>query len=149
MTKPPTGAADIVLVEDDANDAEFVTRTLSQVVPDNKILFIRDGADFLEYLFGVGKFAGRNINVLPKVILLDLKLPRVNGIEALQTMKDDPQTRAIPVVIFTSSREEQDVEMCYSLGASSYVVKPSDRQEYAEVLQRLANYWLKLNEHPR
>jgi CheY-like chemotaxis protein len=149
MTKTEIEAADIVLVEDDTIDAEFVLRSLSQVVPENKVLIIRDGADCLEFLFGVGKFAGRNIHLLPKVIFLDIKLPKVNGIEVLQTMKDDPQTRVIPVVIFTSSREEQDVEMCYSLGASSYIVKPADRKEYAEVLMKLAYYWLKLNEHPR
>ena len=139
---------DVVLVEDNTNDAEFVIRTLSNYVPLKKILHIIDGADALDYLFAVGKFRQRNIHQVPKFILLDLKLPKVSGIEVLQTMKDNTHTRAIPVVIFSSSREEEDVQMCYHLGASSFVVKPVDYKEYVDVIKHLAKYWLKVNEAP-
>ncbi|MFI5251632.1 MAG: response regulator [Bacteroidota bacterium] len=149
MVSPLTEAVDLILVENDLNDAEFVIRTLSKILPKDKILHLRDGAAFLDFLFAVGKYAHRNIRVQPKIVLLDLKLPKVNGIEVLQTMKDNPQTRSIPVVIFSASREEEDLQMCYSLGASSYVVKPIEFKSYVETLTKLAHYWLNVNESPR
>jgi two-component system response regulator len=148
MANAKNKVVDIILVEDDASDSEFFVGIFNKVAPERDILVIRDGREILEYLFGIGSYAGRDINAAPKVIFLDLKLPKANGIEVLQAMKDDPHTKTIPVVIFSSSAEEQDIEMCYSLGASSYVVKPVDHKEYTEVVKSLAGYWLKINQPP-
>lgn len=148
MTDAQKKIVDVVLVEDDASDSEFFVSTFNSVASERNIIVIRDGREILEYLFGIGSYAGRDIHAAPKVIFLDLKLPKANGIEVLQAMKDDPHTKTIPVVIFSSSAEEQDIEMCYSLGASSYVVKPVDHKKYIEVVKNLSTYWLNINQTP-
>ena len=110
---------------------------------------VRDGAEALDFIFGTGPYAGRSVNEVPKVILLDLKLPKVDGLEVLQRIKADPRTRVIPVVVLTSSREESDIVASYHLGVNSYIVKPIDFQQFTEAVRQLGLYWLLLNQPPR
>ncbi len=107
-----------------------------------------DGADALDYLFGEGKYAGRNTDIMPTLILLDLKLPKVTGLEVLKKIRMDPKTRLLPVVVLTSSVEDQDLIMSYQLGANSYLRKPVDFNKFIEAVQQLGLYWLVLNESP-
>jgi len=114
----------------------------------NRIHIVRDGAETLEYIFCTGAYAGRNINDYPKVILLDLKLPKVDGLEVLRRIKADPRARMIPVVVLTSSREERDIVESYALGVNSYITKPVDFQQFTEAVRTLGLYWLLLNQPP-
>ncbi len=136
---------EIVLVEDDPNDAELIIRALRKQNLTNKIVLLKDGAEALDFLFGKGKFADRNIFVKPKVILLDLKLPRVNGIEVLREIKSDERTRKIPVVVLTSSAETRDIRDAYGLGVNSYVTKPIRFEDFAKAVSDLGFYWMLLN----
>ena len=140
--------ADILLVEDNPDDVELTLRSLKKNNVTNRVAAVQDGAEALEYLFATGRYADRSISNPPKVILLDLKLPLVSGIEVLRRCKGDERTRQIPIVVLTSSREEPDVHTCYELGVNSYIVKPVDFQQFTEAVRQVGLYWLLLNEAP-
>jgi two-component system response regulator len=145
MTNPEI---ELLLVEDSKNDAELTIRALQKHKIANNIVHLRDGADALDFLFGKGAFANRDISNKPKVILLDLKMPKVNGLEVLKKIKSDELTRKIPVVVLTSSKEDPDIEMAYSLGANSYIVKPVDFEGFTKAIGELGLYWMILNQNP-
>lgn len=136
----------ILLVEDNADDEALTLRSLRQNNIQNEVVVARDGVEALDFLFGTGKCAGRDVWVLPQVVLLDLKLPRVDGLEVLKRIRADERTRLLPVVILTSSNEEQDLVNGYGLGANSYVRKPVDFGRFSEAVRQLGLYWLLLNE---
>jgi CheY-like chemotaxis protein len=133
---------EILLIEDNLNDAELTMRGLKKSKVGNRLFHLRDGAAALDFLFGRGEFLGRNVNSKPKVILLDLKMPKVDGIEVLREIKADKLTRSIPVVILTSSSEHPDIEKCYELGANSYIVKPVEFENFSKVIADLGFYWM-------
>jgi two-component system, response regulator len=135
----------ILLVEDNADDEALTLRALKKNNVSSQIVVTRDGADALAYLFGTGAYAGRDARATPGLILLDLKLPKIDGLEVLRRLRADERTRFVPVVILSSSREETDVVQGYSLGANSYVRKPVDFTRFAEAVGQLGVYWLKLN----
>ena len=144
-----TEAVDILLVEDNPQDAELTTRALKKNNLANRLITVEDGAEALDFIFCRGKYATRNNGHSPKVILLDLKLPKVSGLDVLRALKQDEKTRAIPVVIVTSSREDPDIKTAYALGANSYVVKPVEFDAFAESVSSLGLYWLLVNQPPR
>ncbi len=137
-----------MLVEDNPDDEELTIRALKKNGIINELVVARDGVEALDYLFGTGDYAGRDTSAAPAVVLLDLKLPRVDGLEVLQRMRRDPRTRLIPVVVLTSSNQEQDLIKSYSLCANSYVRKPVNFVEFMEAVRNLGLYWLLLNEVP-
>ncbi|MBD1906385.1 response regulator [Funiculus sociatus GB2-A5] len=139
---------EILLVEDNPNDVELALLALRRNKISNHIHIARDGEEALNFLFCKGPFADRNLNNNPKLILLDLKLPKIDGLEVLQIIKSDPQTRKIPVVILTSSCEECDMVDSYQLGVNSYIVKPVDFEQFTEAVRQLGLYWLVLNQSP-
>ena len=139
---------EILLVEDSPQDAELTIRALKKRNLTNKLTWLRDGAAALSLFFGPEPEASRGVSTSPKVVLLDLKLPKVDGLEVLRRLKSDPRTRSIPVVILTSSREESDLVRGYHLGANSYVVKPVDFEKFSEAVSQLGHYWLLLNQRP-
>jgi two-component system, response regulator len=141
------GAVEILLVEDDPGDEELALHALSKRRLANQIQVVRDGSEALDFLFRTGAYASRP-NHMPRLILLDLKLPKIDGLEVLQRIKSSPETRMIPVVVMTSSREERDVVESYRLGVNSYIVKPVDFDQFAEAVQYLDFYWLLLNHPP-
>ena len=138
----------ILLVEDNPDDVDLTLRAFKKNNIVNKLIVIRDGAEALDYLFGTGKYEGRDLSVMPQVTLLDLKLPKVDGLEVLRRIRADERTRLLPVVILTSSKEEQDMINGYKLGANSYVRKPVNFEKFAEAMRQLKLYWLVLNEAP-
>jgi two-component system response regulator len=138
----------ILLVEDNPDDETLTLRALRRHNIRNPVVVARDGVEALDYLFGTGPYAGRDTTDLPQVMLLDLKLPRLDGLEVLRRVRADERTRRLPVVILTSSREESDVVAGYDLGANSYVRKPVDFTEFLESVRQLGLYWLILNETP-
>ena len=138
---------DILLVEDNPRDAELTIRALKKHNLADKLFHVEDGVQALDYLFVRGRFAERDSKDLPKVILLDLKLPRINGLEVLRALKADERTMAIPVVIVTSSAEDPDVRTAYQLGANSYVIKPVQFDTFIDAMTKLGIYWLTVN-HP-
>jgi two-component system, response regulator len=140
--------AEILLVEDNPDDAELTIRALKKNNVTNQVVVIQDGAEAVEYLFATGRYAHRSMFNLPKVVLLDLKLPLVSGIEVLRQCKADERTRRLPIVVLTSSREEPDIQTCYSLGVNSYIVKPVDFQQFTDAVRQAGLYWLLLNEPP-
>jgi CheY-like chemotaxis protein len=141
----PTEAADLLIVEDNPNDLELTLRVLKKSKAARAIQIVKDGAEALDYLFGRGRFA-RDLPPLPKVIFLDLKLPKVDGMEVLRQIKAHERTRAIPVVMLTSSQQERDVVESYRLGVNSYIVKPVDFSKFADSIVQLGSYWLRLNQ---
>jgi two-component system response regulator len=143
-----THAVEILLVEDTPQDLELALRALKKANLANHIQIARDGAEALEFIFGEGEYAGRRLEDGPKVILLDLKLPKVDGLEVLKRIKSDPRTMAIPVVVLTSSKEQNDVVESYKLGVNSYIVKPVNFERFAAAVQDLGMYWLLLNQPP-
>jgi two-component system response regulator len=149
MTVDYSEAVDILLVEDNPQDAELTIRALKKHNLANRLIVVEDGADALDFIFGRGKYAGRDTGHPPKVVLLDLKLPKVSGLDVLRALKQDEQTRPIPVVIVTSSREDPDIKTAYALGANSYVVKPVNFDGFAEAVSNLGLYWLLVNQPPR
>lgn len=138
----------ILLVEDNPDDIELTRLALTQSNIANDIVIAQDGAEALDYMFATGAFAGRDIRVMPAVILLDLKLPKVDGIEVLRQIRANEHTRPAPVVVLTSSKEEQDIVASYRLGANSYIRKPVDFERFVEAVRQLGLYWLLLNESP-
>jgi CheY-like chemotaxis protein len=144
MTDLPT----ILLVEDDRDDEELTRVALGESRVGNRLVVVRDGAEALDYLFCEGRFASREPRDRPALVLLDLSLPKLGGVEVLTRMRQDDRTRDQPVVVFTSSTEERDVVATYALGANSYVRKPVDATEFSEAVQQLGLYWGLLNERP-
>jgi two-component system response regulator len=139
-------AIDILLVEDNPRDAELAIRALKKRNLANRLIVVEDGADALDFMFSRGKYLGREPSQTPKVVLLDLKLPKVNGLEVLRVLKTNEQTRMIPVVVVTSSAEDPDIKAAYALGANSYVVKPVDFDGFLEAVSTLGFYWLLINQ---
>ncbi len=138
----------ILLVEDNPDDVELTLRALKQHNVSNEISVVRDGAEALDYLFATGTYAGRDTSALPAVVILDLKLPKVDGLEVLQRLRADERTKFVPVVILTSSKEEKDMVNGYKFGANSYVQKPVDFTQFVEAARQLGLYWLVINEPP-
>jgi two-component system, response regulator len=138
----------ILLIEDNPDDQALALRALKKNNIRHDVVLARDGVEALDYLFGRGAYAGRDTSVQPQLILLDLKLPKLDGLEVLRRMRADARTQLLPVVILTSSKEEQDLVASYRLGANSYVRKPVDFTEFAEGVRQLGLYWLALNETP-
>ena len=138
----------ILLVEDNPDDEELTLVAFRKSHIANEVVVARDGEEALEYLFGTGTYAGRDLSVMPTVILLDLKLPKVDGLEVLKCLRENERTRLLPVVVLTSSKEQEDVVKSYSLGANSYVRKPVDFSQFIEASKQLGLYWLVLNERP-
>jgi len=141
-----TSSIELLLVEDNPQDLELALRALKKGNITNRIEVARDGAEALDFLFCCGAHAGRNITDTPKVVLLDLKLPKVDGLDVLRQIKADPRTRSIPVVVLTSSREQRDLVESYELGVNSYIVKPVNFESFTKAVQDLGLYWLLLNE---
>lgn len=140
--------AEILLVEDNPADAELTMRALNKHNLANRVVHVRDGEEALDFVFARGAFSARSVVNGPKVILLDLKLPKVDGLEVLRTLKSDPRTRSFPVVVLTSSREEQDIIESYRLGVNSYIVKPVDFDQFMAAVKEIGWYWLLLNQPP-
>ncbi len=137
---------EIVLVEDNPHDAELTLRALKTFNLTNNLIWLQDGVEALDFIFAQGRYSERSIEDVPKIVLLDLKLPRVSGLEVLEKVKADSRTRNIPVVVLTSSSEERDIVSSYNLGVNSYVVKPVDFDRYVKTVQQLGEYWLVINE---
>lgn len=136
----------ILLVEDNPDDEALARRALARIEVPNEVAVARDGAEALDFLFGTGPFAARNADDLPAVVLLDLKLPKVDGLEVLRRLRADPRTRLLPVVVLSSSDEEHDVSESYRLGANSYIRKPVDFGRFSDAVRQLGAYWLTLNQ---
>jgi len=138
----------ILLVEDNPEDEALTLRALKKSNIKNAVEVVRDGTEALDYLLGAGAYAGRDLSDTPAVVLLDIKLPKIDGLEVLKRMRADERTRLIPVVILTASTQEEDLLRSYKLGANSYVRKPVDFNQFAEAVRQLGLYWLLLNERP-
>lgn len=139
---------EILLVEDSVSDAELTIRALKKKNLANNLIHLKNGAEALDFIFGRGAYSGRNPLVVPKVILLDLKMPKVNGLEVLAELRRDERTKSIPVVVLTSSREDPDIDTCYALGVNSYIVKPVEFDKFFKAVSELGFYWLLLNQGP-
>jgi two-component system response regulator len=138
----------ILLVEDDPDDEALALRALRRNNIKNEVVVVRDGVEALDYLFATGAYASRDASNLPQVVLLDLKLPKIDGLEVLRRVRADPRTELLPVVVLTSSKEDRDVVESYSCGANSYVRKPVEFNDFSEAVRQLGLYWLLLNERP-
>ena len=145
--KPNQSAVELLLIEDNPNDAELIMRALQKSNLGNSIAHLKDGEEALEYIFARGRFSNRNIADRPKVILLDLKMPKVTGLEVLKALKSDERTRSIPVIIMTSSKENSDVSESYKLGVNSYVVKPVSFENFSKAAAEVGYYWLLVNQN--
>jgi two-component system response regulator len=139
---------DVLIVEDNSSDLELALRALKEHRLCNNLVVARDGLEALDYLFAEGRYAGRRVEDQPRVILLDLKLPLVDGIEVLRRIRSDPRTHALPVVAMTASNRERDVAETYELGINSYIVKPVDFHKFTEAMKMIGMYWLMLNRAP-
>jgi two-component system response regulator len=138
----------ILLVEDNADDEALTRRALKKNNILNQVIVARDGVEALDYMLGTGAYEGRDLGTMPTLILLDLKLPKVDGLEVLRRLRADERTRLVPVVVLTSSKEEQDLLRSYSIGVNSYIRKPVDFEQFMEAVRQLGLYWLVLNEAP-
>lgn len=145
----PALPVDLLLVEDNPHDIELTLHTFRSYNFANHVYVVRDGAEALEFVFCTGAYADRRFEDTPKVILLDLKLPKVDGLEVLRRVKGDPRTQMIPVVVLTSSAEERDIVESYQVGVNSYLVKPVNFEQLAETVRQLGLYWLLMNQAPR
>jgi two-component system, response regulator len=142
-------SVEVLLVEDNISDAELTIRELKKHHFANNLFHVRDGEEALDFIFGTGKFAGvRDVGQPPKIVLLDIQMPKINGIEVLHRIKSDERTKTTPVVMLTSSKEDPDIKKCYDLGANSYIVKPVNFERFAEAIKNLGFYWLLLNQSP-
>jgi DNA-binding response OmpR family regulator len=139
---------DIVLIEDNRHDAEFTIRALQQNRIVNSLIHLKDGEEAMDFFFCTGAFSSRSMQDLPKVVLLDIKMPKLNGIEVLRRIKENSTTKIVPVVLLTSSKEEKDIVESYQLGANSYVVKPMDFEGFQKVVADMGLYWLLVNRAP-
>jgi CheY-like chemotaxis protein len=139
---------DILLVEDNPTDAELTMRALKRKNLANKLLWVKDGAEAIDFLFGEGKYSDRNAKDIPRLILLDLRMPKVDGLEVLQRIKGDEITKKIPVVVLTSSQEDKDIVDSYKLGVNSYVSKPVEFDEFIDAVSTLGLYWMLINKPP-
>ncbi|MBZ5675034.1 MAG: response regulator [Acidobacteriia bacterium] len=139
---------DILLVEDNATDAELCMRALKKHNLANNLVWMKDGAEALDFIFRTGPYAGTPNGVKPRVILLDLRLPKVDGIEVLRRLKSDERTREIPIAVLTSSKEDRDLKECYRLGVNSYIAKPVEFDQFADTIAKLGLYWLVINRVP-
>lgn len=144
----PEAPIDMLLVEDNPHDVELTVHAFQKYLLAKRIHVVRDGAEALDFIHCTGAYAGRNADDGPKLILLDLKLPLVDGRYVLRQIRSNPTTRAIPVVVLTSSREEHDIFQCYQLGINSYIVKPIDYDRFVDAARIIAEYWLSLNQSP-
>ena len=142
-------AVEILLVEDNSRDADLTIRALKKKNLANHLFHVEDGAEALDFMFGRGQYAEHRANQLPKVILLDLKLPKVDGLEVLRALRADERTHKVPIVIVTSSNQDPDIQTAYGLGANSYVIKPVDFENFFEAMTALGYYWLLVNAPPR
>lgn len=142
-------AVEILMVEDNPYDIELTLRALKKRGLANQLVVVKDGVEALDFLFGRGKYAERDTSLTPKVVLLDLKLPKLNGLEVLQAIKSDPRTQAIPVVMVTSSADDPNIQAASALGANSYVVKPVEFGAFQAVMSDLGFYWLMINQPPK
>lgn len=140
---------EILLVEDNTSDAELTIRALKKKNLTNKLIHLKNGAEALDFIFGRGAYSARDVDKVPKVILLDLKMPKVNGLEVLAQIRADERTKRIPVVVLTSSKEDPDIEACYAQGVNSYIVKPVDFDNFVRAVSELGFYWLLLNQVPQ
>lgn len=141
-------AVEILLVEDNPNDAELALRALKKHNLANNVAVVTDGEEALDFVFARGKYGHRKIENGPRIILLDLKLPKVDGLEVLRTIKCDPRTKIIPVIVLTSSKEETDIVESYKLGVNSYILKPVDFDKFVDAVKEIGYYWLLLNQSP-
>ncbi|MEP7377214.1 MAG: response regulator [Chitinophagaceae bacterium] len=142
-------SVEVLLVEDNISDAELTIRELKKHHFANNLFHVKDGEEALAFIFATGKFHGlRDLNHPPKIVLLDIQMPKINGIEVLQRIKSDERTRNTPVIILTSSKEDPDIKKCYALGANSYIVKPVNFEGFAQSIKNLGFYWLLLNQPP-
>ena len=139
---------EILLLEDNKNDAELAILALEEFNLANQMVWLKDGKQGLDFLFGRGEFEGRDVGQPPKLILLDLKMPKVSGIEVLKAIREDPRTKFIPVTVLTSSKEERDIIETYKLGVNSYIVKPVDFEQFSKSVRDVGYYWLLLNQNP-
>lgn len=139
---------EILLIEDNVNDAELTIRALKKNKLANKLVHLKDGSEALDFIFGQGIYRDRKVDNLPKVILLDLKMPKIDGLQVLQKLKTNELTRNIPVVVLTSSNEDPDIQECYRLGVNSYVVKPVQFESFIKAVSNLGLYWMIVNQPP-
>lgn len=140
---------EILLVEDSINDAELTIRALKKNNLANNLIHVKDGAEALDFIFGKGEYISRNLEHKPNLILLDLKLPKVDGLEVLRKIKSDPRAKLIPVVMLTSSKEQRDIIESYNLGVNSYIVKPVEFEKFLQAVTELGLYWLLYNQPPK
>jgi CheY-like chemotaxis protein len=145
LSTPGSDSKLILLIEDNIDDERLTLRALRRNNIMNEVVVACDGQEAIDYLFGTGSYAGRDMSVMPAVVILDLKLPKLSGLEVLKRIRQDPQTRRLPVVVLTASDEEGQVEEAYALGANSYIHKPTDPSEFSEMVLQVAMYWLLLN----
>ncbi|MDO8319975.1 response regulator [Rhodoferax sp.] len=148
MTSDTLDNVEVLLVEDTSEDAELTIRTLKRHGLANHMMWVKDGAAALDFLFGTGAYVGRDKTNMPRVILLDLHLPKLSGLEVLRHLKADPLTHQIPVVVLTSSTEESDMRRCYGLGVNSFVSKPVEFEAFVKVVGKMGFYWLLVNKLP-
>lgn len=141
----PESKIEILLVEDSADDADLTTRALRKNNMTNKIMHVKDGVEAIDVLFNEGNYGGHHTPIKPKVILMDLHMPRMNGIEVLEKIKNDDRTKSIPVVILSSSKQQKDIRRCYELGANSYIIKPVEFEAFAQAINSIGIYWLLTN----
>lgn len=138
----------VLLVEDNADDELLAVRAFEKSNIKN-IVVVRDGAEALDFIFGAGKYSSRDVKHLPEFVLLDLKLPKMDGIEVLEKIRNSPLTKLLPVIVLTSSQEEHDLHSCYLNGANSFVVKPMDYDDFLKLIRTLSSYWLEMNKTPQ
>lgn len=145
LKSKPYEEVQVLLVEDSSDDAELTMRSLSSLKLENEFVWVKDGVEAMDFLMGEGKYTSRSKSNKPKLILLDLKLPRLSGIEVLERIKNDEQLKTIPVVAITSSQEDSDLQACYDLGVNSFVTKPISYKDFIDATQKVSLYWLLIN----